>query len=450
MLIRNQVTAADMMAGRERRAARQRELLAAGGVLISFGLNIPGPVKLSALWQRGFEEGCRLIEARLAQESWPVLRRSRYQEISGYEAFWLLEAPAEAVKRAMTAVEEGCSIGRLFDIDVLAGADRPLSRAELGLLPRACLLCGQPAHICGRSRAHAVEELLTHINSLLEDYFLQQEADRAAALSCRALLTEVSVTPKPGLVDRRDCGSHRDMDFYTFINSTAVLTPWFRRFFLLGTRLAETEPEQAFSRLRFPGMLAEADMYAATSGVNTHKGAVFSLALFTAAWGRLYRRGETVCAHALLAEAASLAAPQLERELAAASADAATAGLRLRASSGAGGLRAEAAAGYPTLRRVGLPRLRQYLQQGLSWDRAGGLTLLALMAAAEDSNVFSRGGQALQQDLRQRMQQLSDRSQPLSEAELDQLNQDFCHLNISPGGAADLLALTFFLYFLDK
>ena len=83
-------------------------------------------------------------------------------------------------------------------------------------------------------------------------------------------------------------------------------------------------------------------------------------------------------------------------------------------------------------------------------DRAGGLTLLALMAAAEDSNVFSRCGRAVQEQLRQRMQELSDRAQPPTAEELSALNEEFYRQNVSPGGAADLLALTFFLHFLDK
>ena len=101
--MQKEVTAADMMAARERRAERQKELLEQGGALISFTLNIPGPLKISPLWERGFNEGCRLIEARLAQEKWPVKHRSRYAETTGYEAFWLLDAPADKLKRAMVA-----------------------------------------------------------------------------------------------------------------------------------------------------------------------------------------------------------------------------------------------------------------------------------------------------------------------------------------------------------
>ena len=113
-------------------------------------------------------------------------------------------------------------------------------------------------------------------------------------------------------------------------------------------------------------------------------------------------------------------------------------------------MRAEAAAGFPTARQVGLPLLTAYMQLGMDRDRAGGLTLLALMAHSEDSNVFSRCGRVVQQELRRQMEKLSDRDEPLTPEELAELNKEFCRLNISPGGAADLLALTFFLYFLDK
>ena len=51
---------------------------------------------------------------------------------------------------------------------------------------------------------------------------------RTAALvaesASRALLTELMLTPKPGLVDQRNSGAHRDMNLSTFLTSARVLT----------------------------------------------------------------------------------------------------------------------------------------------------------------------------------------------------------------------------------
>ena len=441
------LTPGDMMESRERRAAYQQSLLRPGEAVVSFTMNIPGPRKLSPLRERGFDLGRQLIRQQLSDQGWAFAAAGSFVYNSGYEAFWQVRAAAPEVKRALLAVERDCPVGRLFDIDVLDEAGRPLSRTAVQAPPRTCLLCHRPAHECGRVGRHSLEELLSQVDGLLREHFCQLEADRAAALACRAMLAEVSVTPKPGLVDRRDSGAHRDMDFFTFLDSAAVLTPHFRRFFLLGRQQAALAPEDCFQRLRYPGRLAEADMYRATGGVNTHKGMIFSLALLSAAWGRRYGLELPIDAAGLLQTAAQMAGEELRREL---GGEGSTAGQRLYAQSGGGGLRCEAAAGYPTVLRHGLPCLQAYLGQGCDLNRAGALTLINILAHCQDSNVFARCGLAAQQQLRQEMLALSQRPDPPSLEELSQLNQEFIAKNISPGGAADLLALTFYLHFLDE
>ena len=64
------------------------------------------------------------------------------------------------------------------------------------------------------------------------------------------------MTPKPGLVDRKNSGSHRDMDIFTFLNSTSVLFPYFERCVrqAMGGTLG---PEELLAALRWEGKLAE-------------------------------------------------------------------------------------------------------------------------------------------------------------------------------------------------
>ena len=103
----------------------------------------------------------------------------------------------------------------------------------------------------------------------------------------RALLTEVRLTPKPGLVDIRNAGAHRDMDLASFEASTAVVAPWMEKFFIMGHDTAAVAPEQVLMMLRPVGMACENDMLEATGGVNTHRGAIFAFGLLSAAAGRL-------------------------------------------------------------------------------------------------------------------------------------------------------------------
>lgn len=99
---------------------------------------------------------------------------------------------------------------------------------------------------------------------ILNDYFKEQSADQAAAAAVRALLYEVSATPKPGLVDRNNSGSHQDMDFFTFVDSSSALIPWFRDFFSIGWEHGDETGDRLFERLRFAGQNAEAKMFSAT------------------------------------------------------------------------------------------------------------------------------------------------------------------------------------------
>jgi hypothetical protein len=113
----------------------------------------------------------------------------------------------------------------------------------------------------------------------------------------RALLTEVRLTPKPGLVDIRNAGAHRDMDLASFEASTAAVAPWMEKFFIMGHDTANITPEQVLTMLRPVGMACETDMLEATGGVNTHRGAIFAFGLLSAAAGRLVARGEPVEQH---------------------------------------------------------------------------------------------------------------------------------------------------------
>ena len=279
----------EILDARSRRAERQKALLATPGArcLISFSLNIPGEIKCFPLAVRAFEEGLR--EIRAAVSSRDLLSFEESRENTGPEAFFLLDADAPEIKRKMTSIEENHGLGRLFDIDVLGPDAVLLSRSGFGLPPRSCLICGENAKACARNRTHSMELVRWRTSQILNDYFKEQSADQAAAAAVRALLYEVSATPKPGLVDRNNSGSHQDMDFFTFVDSSAALIPWFRDFFSIGWEHGDETGDRLFERLRFAGQNAEAKMFSATGGVNTHKGLIFASAIFCGALGKVYK-----------------------------------------------------------------------------------------------------------------------------------------------------------------
>lgn len=161
-----------MLNAREHRAYLQNELIHCFQTpLVSFTLNIPGPVKVLPLVPEAFMEGASRIEAALSAGGIPVCHREYSLEHTGLEAFWSANASVKELKEAMVSIEDGSELGRLFDIDVIGIDGVKASRADLGLPARTCLLCRTPAHACARNRTHTVDELITRIEAILRKEF---------------------------------------------------------------------------------------------------------------------------------------------------------------------------------------------------------------------------------------------------------------------------------------
>ena len=432
------VTVADVLSARDARVERQKRMLLAHGLpLISFTMNIAGEIKRDAWIERAFLEGARRIEAALAADGIAVAARERTLAFTGCEEIWAVDAPAQELMARMCAIEEMVALGRLFDIDVIDADGRKLERP----MERRCLICGGPVRACARSRAHSARELSERAHEIIIAFLNEQRALEIGELAHRALIREANVTPKPGLVDRENSGAHRDMDLKLFHASADALRPWFADCARIGLELRDAAPEQVFGRLRKRGIEAENAMFAATNGVNTHKGALFSLGILCCAAAM---EGEGAGVPAILDRAAALARPALGDLTALHPGDARTGGEVQYLDSGRTGVRGEAAAGFPHVRDCGLPALKSALQDGASYNEACLHALLALMTCVEDSNVLRRRGVAALRSVQSRAKSLLE--QGFTMDDLRRINDDFVRENLSPGGSADLLAITIFLY----
>ena len=131
-------------------------------------------------------------------------------------------------------------------------------------------------------------------------------------------------------------------------------------------------------------------------------------------------------------------------------ANAATAGERLYAQYGITGVRGQACEGFPAVQEVGLPVFREGLSKGLSVNDAGSITLLHLIAAADDTNLIHRSDRQTQLAIRRQIEDLlkNDPFPPLTI--IEDLDREWTKKNLSPGGSADLLAMTYFLYSLSQ
>ncbi|MFS2224629.1 triphosphoribosyl-dephospho-CoA synthase CitG [Pantoea sp. B65] len=259
-----------------------------------------------------------------------------------------------------------------------------------------------------------------------------------AMLAEQALLQEIWLTPKPGLVDADNNGAHRDMDLPLFLASIAAIAPWFAQFFCAGQQAAALPAGQALAQLRPMGLACEQAMFTATAGVNTHKGGIFSLGLLCFAAGRLTQRSLPLSRKRLCDEVAALCAGMVRRELQH-SRRQATVGERLFQRYGLTGARGETESGFATIRRHVLP----YWHQQQDPTRQLLNALLRLMAVNADTNLVARGGLSGLRYVQQSARQLLINDWQISD--LSAMNDALVARNLSPGGSADLLAVSMVL-----
>ena len=439
-----QISLAEMLALRDERAALQADMLQthAPSCLVCLSLNIPGPVKRGFLSDAFFRTSCKKLEALLAQ--FPLLGREALDRPGGLFLCLSLRADPIPVKEQTIRLEEEAPVCRLLDIDVLDGAGHKISRGQAGRPERRCLLCDRPAPLCARSRTHSVEQLQAHTRHLLWSWYRDDRAQAIGLTAQKALLYEVSVTPKPGLVDRNNTGSHNDMDFFTFLDSACALLPYFTHCARCGLEAPELPPEQALEQLRIPGRIAESEMLRATGGVNTHKGAIFSLGLLCAAAGRLSLRTAPTSSAEVAALAGRLSSPAMKDLGHTADTPGQSAFLHHHLT----GARGEAAAGFPVELQA-LDQLKQHLARGSDINDALALVLLFLLTQTQDTNLVKRRGIGALDFARHSARELLSHRLPTA-GELRALDLAFIRENLSPGGCADLLAVVCFLWFWDE
>lgn len=264
---------------------------------------------------------------------------------------------------------------------------------------------------------------------------IEETAVWLADSAVQALREEAQLTPKPGLVDRRGSGAHTDMNLALMEKSAESLKSTFYRMALAGwMRSPDTILRRQIGAI---GRLGEKEMMAATSGVNTHRGAIWSLGLLTTA-ASIYQ-GETD-SQTLLNTAAKLARIEdSARPVAFSKGQYACHRYKVP------GARGEAQMGFPHVMKA-LPYLRQTQQTGKQAAQIN--ALMAIMAELPDTCVLSRGGMKALEIMNQKSLEVLASGGFQSEAGLqayNHLESQMMAMNVSPGGAADLLAAAIFI-----
>ncbi len=255
----------------------------------------------------------------------------------------------------------------------------------------------------------------------------------------QALIEEAELTPKPGLVDQRGSGAHHDLSLDLFLASAHVLEPYFRKMAEEAQCARASRPlREVLGKL---GREAEAAMLTSTGGINTHRGAIWSLGLLVAAAAA----GICICNSAtdICLEAGRIARiPDRFQPI----------DLSQRQQSWRNkvtfGAREEACKGFPHIRLAGLTALDSARKSGISENAARVDALLTIMATLPDTCILQRGGTlALRavQDEAACVLRLGGCTTMAGAEVLRALEKTMLRLWVSPGGAADLLAATLFV-----
>jgi triphosphoribosyl-dephospho-CoA synthase len=267
----------------------------------------------------------------------------------------------------------------------------------------------------------------------------RRPAGRLAGIAVRALLEEVELTPKPALVDERGPGAHTDLSLTLMRRSARHLRPHFE---VMALASFQKIPSQTLrEELGAIGRSAERSMLSITAGVNTHRGAIWTLGLLVSAAAMGLR------APAPVAACAGKLACLPDRNAPNQPSNGSMVSRRYQVSGACG----EAQAGFPHAVTIGLPVLHRSRLQGATETQARLDALLAIMTSLNDTCLLHRGGLLALKTAQvgaAAVLAAGGTATVQGWTLLQQLDRDLTALNASPGGSADLLAATLFLDFI--
>jgi triphosphoribosyl-dephospho-CoA synthase len=261
---------------------------------------------------------------------------------------------------------------------------------------------------------------------------------RIVSLANNSLYAELECYPKAGLVSLVDIGSHRDMDHHTFLASIKALDDYWMQMVELGIKNAP------FSELVVAGLAAEYVMLSTTNGVNTHRGAIFIVGILVA-----------VCAVAYVTQAKFAMIPDLIRNLWGDSilkhhTNKTSHGQRVRdrySLSNNSDIIQHAAGGFEDIFSQYLPLLKEFYPR---YDEAAYIQLFYyILSQVQDTNLLYRGGLVGLEFAQAQAQKFISSGGIMQYDWLlyaQSIHQQFITRNLSPGGCADLLAATIFVY----
>lgn len=435
-----------ILKARDQRAFLKAQIALNSLPCLSLSLNVPGFPKsnptVSAFFQSCLHDLKRHLETHLID----IHENDAVEICDAAGDFYLVpftmnHSSLPEIKQICEDFEENHPLGRFIDADLNDRQGNSVSSGKSKL----CFFCREkPAIECRRENSHGFEELRAFMFSEMAEYGRKQREEqitkKLSSLAQQAILAEISLTPKPGLVDQLSSGSHKDMSYQTFVDSTAAISSWFGELVREGFAFQEDDLTRALPRLREIGLKMEAAMFAATGNVNTQKGIIFLMGLSLFACGKLFRKNDHFQIEEFRSIIKGICKDLVKNEMGNSTASGKSHGEKIFLKYGFSGARGEAESGFATVFDFGLPQLIQNTQLN---DEALVKCFLAIAANNNDTNILYRSNpQTLESFKELSKVALANFNAKNYQALIDVCKQE----NISPGGSADLLAVTIFVW----
>ncbi len=371
--------------------------------------NIPGDHKHTDL-----ADLLLVIFHHYLKQLWRTPSQPMASDDGDYILFGLEKDPIKT-KKLCLYLEDNHHLGRFIDLDV-HHKDMRLTRKDMQVKERTCFICAKPASQCRREGNHSKEALYDHVLYATKAFLIEALSEE----SIMSLRKELFTYPCFGLVSHRSNGKHKDMNISHFLAALKVLKIIFKQYLTMAL-------EASFNtkQLRQVGRKAEKRLLEATNGVNTHKGAhfIFGLCLPFYLQNIWQRKSMHHFIIDLRTAAAKIARDDFKRNI-----KATTNGLIAYHKYQAKGVRGELESGLNSI---------------FDWYPHKTLTpfqkLCKIMARCEDTTLIKSHGYKALEEIQACMKDLETQG-----FKHEQKVQKCLKSIVSPGGAADLLALTFF------
>lgn len=443
----------DVLDSREKRASLRSKFVNNNLNTISLSLNIPGFPKTNPDIFSFYKDVLKELKLFLIANRIEISSDEEIMITDNAGDFFITPLSCDLIeltdiKQLTETFESNHILGRLIDVDIFNNEGIPVSSGK----KKPCYFCKEHSAVsCMRNKRHSYEEIRAKIQREIAIFLKNKQQEfilnNLTSFATKAILYEISLSPKPGLVSFMDTGSHSDMNFFTFLNSSASLTPFFREFCILGCQYSGAYTA-ILPQIREIGLRAENAMFKATNNVNTHKGIVFlfGLTLFTVS--KLISEdgyNDDDFRQIIKKICKGIVANELVNE----GKEAITHGEKVYQKYGliGAGVRNEVEEGFPSIFNKSLNyfnknlnsdiatneySIQQILQQGL----------LHIMMVNNDSNILYRSNlETLNQ-----FKNLAKKAIENKDAYIELCK--FCLAkNISPGGSADLLSVALLLHF---